>query len=352
MSRRSVASLLAVGMLLGLFVVAVREPVPYVTVSPGPTVDVLGESGDKPIVQVRGHKTYPTSGQLRLTTVSVTNPDARTTLAEALAGWVRPDVAVLPYTAMYPDAGTAEQEKAESAAQMVGSQDTAVAAALVELGYDLPTYAEVIGITPGGASDGVLEARDRILSLDGRPIDSTDQVFAALADVRPGDTVSGTVRREGKTVPFKVTTTAAPDDKSRALLGILLGEGYQFPFDVRVRLDDTIGGPSAGLMFALSVYDTLTPGALTQGEVVAGTGTIAADGSVGPIGGIRQKIVGAERAGATLFFVPPDNCDSAVLAPVDDDEISLVRAPTLHSALASLRKHTQDPSADLPRCPS
>ncbi len=351
MTRRTLASLLAVGLLLGMFFAASREPVPYVTMSPGPTVDVLGKDGSKPIVRVEGHKTYPTTGQLRLTTVSITNPDAKVSLAQALAAWVDPDIAVLPYAATYPEARSNEQEQAESAAQMVSSQDTAIAAALSELGYDLPTYAEVTGVSPKGPSDGVLKPRDRILRLDGTRIDGTEQVFTALGKVSPGDDVTGEVRRNGKRVSFTVTTTAAPDDKSRPLLGILLGQGYQFPFKVSVGLPEAIGGPSAGLMFALSVYDTLTPGALTQGDVIAGTGTIGEDGSVGPIGGIRQKIVGAEQAGAALFFVPPDNCDSAVLAPVDDDQIRLVRAPTLHSALTSLKTYAQDPSADLPRCP-
>jgi Lon-like protease len=117
-------------------------------------------------------------------------------------------------------------------------------------------------------------------------------------------------------------------------------------------VNHSLVGPSAGLMFALAVYDTLTPGALTQGDTIAGTGTIAEDGSVGPIGGIQQKIVAAHDAGASLFFVPPDNCAAALEAPVDEDEIRLVRAPTLDSALTSLKKYTRDPSADLPRCPS
>jgi PDZ domain-containing protein len=105
-------------------------------------------------------------------------------------------------------------------------------------------------------------------------------------------------------------------------------------------------------VFALSVYDTLTPGALTGPNVIAGTGTIAADGSVGPIGGIREKIVAATRAGAEVFLVPPDNCDTAVLAPIDEDEVRLVRADTMHSAVTSLEKYAEDPTAELPRCPT
>lgn len=351
MSRRSQASLLAVALLVLLVGVASQLPVPYVTASPGPTVNVLGEQNGSPIVEVRGHRTYPTEGQLRLTTVSVTRPDREVNLVEAVGAWLRSDTAVVPFESMYPGNRTAEEERAESAAQMANSQDTAIASALSALGYDLTTYAEVIGVNPGGPSDGTLEARDRILELEGDPIDGVQQVFDALEDAKPGDEISGVVQRGTARKSFTVTTEAASDDPDRAVLGVFVGTGYDFPFEVEVDLGEAIGGPSAGLVFALSIYDTLTPGSLTDGRSIAGSGTIAADGSVGPIGHIAQKIVGARDAGATLFLVPPDNCDSAVTAAVDPDEIRLVRAPTLASAIDSLEKYAQDPTADLPRCP-
>jgi Lon-like protease len=352
MSRRSVASVLAVGFLLVLVVLAAQRPVPYVTVSPGRTINVLGDNGDKPIIRVQGHRTYPTDGQLRLTTVLVTRPDVQLSLVEAVSAWMHKDEAVMPYAAMYPTSNSDQQEEVESSAQMVSSQDTAVAAALTQLGYKLSTYAEVTGVSPDGPSAGKLKPRDRIQTVQGTRISDVGGLLKQLRKVSPGDSVEVGLRRGAKTMTTKVVTEAASDDPKRAVLGVLVGTGYTFPFRVSVGIGDSIGGPSAGLMFALSVYDTLTPGALTQGATIAGTGTIAADGSVGPIGGIRQKIVGARDAGAELFFVPPDNCDSAVHAPVDADEIRLVRADTMASALASLRKYTQDPSADLPRCPS
>lgn len=350
MTRRSVASLLALGLLVVLTVVAGAMSVPYVTVSPGPTVDVLGEEQGKPFVRIDGRKTYPTDGELRLTTVSVTNPEADLSLLEAMWAWARADQDVLPVEVMYPENNTAEQERAESAAQMVSSQDTAVAVALSELGYDLATHVEVTGVTPGGPSDGKLEARDWIKSVDGQSVEDLDGLFAALEDVDPGEPVQVEVRRGGEQRSFEITTTAAQDEPDRALVGILVGTGYEFPFDVRVGVDDSIGGPSAGLIFALSIYDTLTPGALTGGEVIAGTGTIAPDGKVGPIGGIREKIIGAAEDGAELFLVPPDNCETALTAPVED--IELVRADTMHSAVEALETYTQDPTAELPRCPT
>ena len=348
MTRRSTASLLALGLLLVLMLVASQLSVPYVTVSPGRTVDVLGENAGEPIVQVDGQKTYPADGELRLTTVSVTNPEAELSLLEAMWAWMRSDQDVLPVEVMYPDNSSAEQERAESAAQMVNSQDTAIAVALSELGYDLQTHAEVTGITPDGPSEGKLKPRDRIVAVNGRPVDGLEQLFDSLEGVEPGETVEVEVRRGGEPRTFDITTEAAEDDPDRAIVGILVGTGYEFPFDVRVAIDETIGGPSAGLVFALSVYDTLTPGSLTGGASVAGTGTISPEGAVGPIGGIREKIIGAADAGAEVFLVPPDNCAGAMTAPVED--IELVRADTMHSAVAALKKYAQDPTAELPRC--
>ncbi|QIK67390.1 PDZ domain-containing protein [Nocardioides sp. HDW12B] len=350
MTRHTLATLVAAGLVLVLGITVAAVSVPYVRESPGPTVDVLGTREGEPVVEVEGRRTFPTDGSLRLTTVLVTQPERAFNLLGALGGWFARDTAVLPYEAVYPDDTTAEDEQAESAAQMVNSQDTAVAAALAELGFDLPRFAEVSGITPDGPSDGELEPRDRIVSLEGDPVTDVRQVFRTVGRAEPGDTVTGEVRRGGRTRSFEVTTVAAPDDPDRAMLGILVGTGYDFPFDVRIGISDSIGGPSAGLIFSLAVYDTLTKGSLTGGADVAGTGTIAADGSVGPIGGIQQKISGAEATGAELFLVPPDNCGEALEADVDDSEIRLVRADTMSSAVKALETYRDDPDAELPRC--
>jgi PDZ domain-containing protein len=350
MSRRTLASLLGMGLVAVLGVVMAFVPVPYVTMSPGPTLDVLGKSDGKQIVEVEGHRTFPTKGALDLVTVLVTNPSAEMNLYSVLKGWADPTSAVLPHDAVYPKGTSADESQAEDAAQMVNSQDTAVAAALTQLGYSLDTFAEVTGVNGAGPSKGELEPRDKIVSIGGRKIDDVQQVFAAMRGVDPGTVVHGVVTRQGERTPFSVKTAADPGDPKRAILGILVGTGYVFPFDVRVNISESIGGPSAGLVFALSIYDTLTPGPLLRGGTVAGTGTIAADGSVGPIGGIQQKIVAAHDSGAKLFLVPPDNCAEALGAPVDSHDIRLVRADTFKSALKSLETYAADPSADLPRC--
>ena len=350
MSRRTVSSILACVLLVMLFSAAAFLPVPYVTMSPGPTVDVFSERDGEEIVQVEGQKTYPTEGDLRLTTVSVTGPGQELSLAEALAAWFDSTRAVYPRDVVYEPEQTEQEVRTESTVQMVSSQDTAIAAALTELGHDLEVVTEVLAVTPGAPAEGQLEIRDKILSVNGRPIENATAVSKAIQRTGVGEPATFVVRRDGETRTVNVTAQASEDDSERAVVGVVVGEGYEFPFDVSVNISDDIGGPSAGLVFSLAVYDTLTPGSLTGGVDVAGTGTITSEGDVGPIGGIQQKIVAAADAGAELFLVPPDNCESALGAQVDEEEITLVRAPSMHSALESIRAYAEDPNADLPSC--
>ena len=148
MNRRSLASVSVFCLLVALLAVAAFLPVPYVTESPGPTINVLGTSKDKPIISVTGHKTYPTQGDLRLTTVSATNPTHRIGLGEAMAAWFDGARAVYPRDVIYPPQQSADEVEKQSAVEMVSSQDTAVVAALRALGYDLPATVKVVAVIP------------------------------------------------------------------------------------------------------------------------------------------------------------------------------------------------------------
>ena len=349
MSRRTLASVLVACLLLALGGAALLLPVPYVTMSPGPTVNVLGDSGGHSIVAVRGHHTYPTRGDLRLTTVSVTNPTRHVGLGEVLKAWFDGRRAVYPRDVIYPPDQSAQDVEQQSSVEMVSSQDTAIAAALTELGYKLPLQIEVLAVTKGSPADGKLRTRDRITQINGVPIRDVTQVTKANQRTGAGKTATVVVRRGGSTKTVKLTPKMSPKTK-KPVVGVQIGTGYDFPFDVSVRLSDDIGGPSAGLIFSLGVYDTLTPGSLTGGTDIAGTGTIDERGRVGPIGGIQQKIVAAADAGAKIFLVPPDDCGSAQHADVTKDQIRLVKAATMHSAVDSLRRYAKNPSADLPSC--
>ncbi len=347
MTQRTLAGLLAVPLLLALWVAAAFEALPYVTYNPGITVNVLGDNdAGKPIIQITGKPTYADDGELRMTTVFVSQRDAHNNLFELMHDWISRSAAVYPKDAIYPDdGGTVEQDRQEGQAEMTSSQDAATAAALTELGYDV-TEAVVSGVEKGSPADGTLETNDVILSVNGTKVTNSDQVVAAVTTAPPGQALEFDVRRKSK--PLELSVTPREVD-GRPQVGIQVGTTTtKFPVDVTIGIDPSIGGPSAGLMFSLGIYDTLTKGSLTDGQTIAGTGTIDAAGNVGPIGGIQQKIVGARNAGAELFMVPPDNCDEAVGAANGD--MRLVEAPTTHSALESIKKWVADPDAKLPTC--
>jgi PDZ domain-containing protein len=345
MTQRTLAGLLAVPLLIGLWTAAAVEPLPYVTYEPGLTVDVLAETKGEEIIQVEGHDTYRDDGELRMTTVYVSQPDARVNLFELMHDWLSREDSVYPYRAVYRPDETTEENRRESAVDMVSSQDAAIAVALDELGFDVKPALEVLSVEDGAPADGELEVRDIFVSVDGKRVTGSDDVIEAVQGTPAGQPVSFVVRRDGSRRTVEVT----PEEKEgKPQVGIQLGTGYEFPFDVSVNIDSSIGGPSAGLMFSLGIYDTLTPGSLTGGEVVAGTGTIDGSGKVGPIGGIQQKIVGARDAGARLFMVPPDNCQDAAGAPAED--MRLVKAETMHDAVAAIKTWAADHDADLPSC--
>ncbi len=345
MSQRLYAAVVAGVLLVALSIAAFVLPVPYVVYSPGVTVDVLGERDGKEIIQVSGHQTYRDDGQLRMTTVYVTRPGRGVSLVDAVGAWLSDEEAIYPYDSVYAPDETEEDSRRESAVQMVSSQDAAVATALKELGYDTTPVIEILDVTQGLPADGKLEVRDILTKIGDTTITTPQSVVDAVDAAPVGKPLAFEVLRDGTEKTVEVTPEVVDGDKR---IGIVPGPGFEFPFDVTVNIPETIGGPSAGLMFSLAIYDTLTPGSLTDGAEVAGTGTVSATGKVGSIGGIQQKIVAARDVGAQVFLVPAGNCDEALGAPHGD--MRLVKATTMHGALASLKTWVGDHDADLPTC--
>ena len=351
MTRRTTATVVGVVLLLVAFALVTLVPLPYVVYSPGPTVNLLGKVDKREIVQVEGDtKVYRDDGDLRLLTVSPTGPDATVNLAEAMAAWISPSRAVYRYRDIYQADDTADQVEEQGQVQMVSSQDAAVATALTELGYDYDTYVQVLGIQRGGPGDGSLEVRDRILAVDGTKVNSLDATIKAIQDVPPGQKVSLRIVRGAKTETVRITTTKSQADPEKSALLVTIGPGYSFPVDVKVRVGENIGGPSAGMMFSLAIYDTLTPGSLTGGSDIAGTGTIDENGNVGPIGGIQQKLSAAQDAGAKLFLAPADNCDEVRGGPYDEDTMRVLKVKTFHDAVSDVTAWRKDHDAKLPAC--
>ena len=351
LSRRTWAAVLAVVLVVGLSVVAARKAVPYVTFSPGPTVNVLGKYDDKAIIRVSGHPSYRDKGAMRLVTVIPSGPSQKVSIPTMVFAWLDPDRAVYPRSTLYGKADTRQSVQQQSAAQMASSQDNAIASALGALHIPFDTKVGIASVEKGGPADGHLEPGDIIVTVNGKDVSGVTQVTSAVRPLPVGSPVTMTVRRGGKLQRVAMTTTAAPDDPQASAIRVSIqAAGYTFPFKVEVKLDENIGGPSAGMIFSMGIYDVLTPGSLTGGKAIAGTGEIDGEGHVSPIGGIQQKLVGAQSDGAKLFLVPADNCAEALGGHYDPEKMRLVKVTTLDDAVKDVRAWVKDPKAPLPRC--
>ncbi len=345
--------------LICLLIAGVLIPVPYAEMSPGPTVNTLGEARGEPVLQISGRKTYPTDGHLNMTTVRVTGADYRMNAVEAVYGWLAHDNVVVPHDTLYPDGKTEEQSSQENAEEFSQSQESAKVAALGELGIPVVSRVVVATVVKGAPAEGKLHAGDVIKAVDGVPIAEQSNVAAQVTKRKPGQDVEFTIvpakeaaaaEKAGKepTATRKVViTTTTSEEGDRAVVGIQAGTDHVFPFTIDIKLAD-VGGPSAGLMFALGIIDKLTPESLTGGRFVAGTGTIDDKGKVGPIGGIEMKLVGARNAGAQYFLTPADNCATA--ASDIPDGLTLVKVDTIDDATKSLEKLRKGDTASLPSC--
>lgn len=334
MSRRIATLAVCSALVMALSAAGALLPVPYVALEPGPTTDTLGSTDGKPVIAVEGRRTYPTEGELNFVTIAYHgSPQDQIDLLTALRGWIDPQVAVVPQSAIFPEDQSVQEFVERTSQAMTESQQNATTAALRELDIPVSTSAVVRQVEKGYPARGVLRADDAIVAVDGTKTSNAQEVSQLVSRHRPGEEVTITVRRDGETEELRVATTAAEERPDRAVVGVQLETRHTYPFTVRYRVGD-VGGPSAGLMFSLGLIDKLTEGNLTGGESVAGTGTISANGKVGPIGGVAQKLVGAREAGATTFLVPADDCPAA--ARTAPDGLRLVRVDTLGDAVEAL----------------
>jgi PDZ domain-containing protein len=349
LTRGNKAVLAAFFLFLAVMVVGSVVHLPYAVMSPGPTQDTLGTSTDgkgKPIIAISGLPTYPTDGALRFTTVRVEGgPGYPVDAWDILQAWIDPARDVLPVDDVFDPKVTQEQVAEENAIQMEGSQEEATAVALRAIGKQVPTHVAIAGITDASKAKGLLEVGDRLDRIDGVEIASTQAVRDVLQKKKPGDSVSMTVTRKGKEQTLEVPTVAGQG--GRTALGVLLGLDHDFPAKVTIDAG-AIGGPSAGLMFSLGIYDKLTPGPLAGGRQIAGTGTIDDQGVVGPIGGIRQKLAGARSDGAEYFLAPADNCDE-VVGHVPDG-LDVFKVGTFDEGRTAVEAIAKGQTGSLPRC--
>jgi PDZ domain-containing protein len=354
-SRRRSAGWLSLAIAFVLLGVLALWPSPWVIEQPGPVFNTLGtvqhDEKDVPMIDIQGAETYDTAGSLDMLTVQVNGtPDQRPSWFEVAMSWFDPSRAVVPLEAVYPPGVTTEQRSEQNATLMVDSQQDAVAAALSELGYTYPQHLAVGSVAKGSPAENVLKVDDDLVSVNGETVDDLESVRTAISANGADKPASIDIVRGGVPMTIEVTPIEQKDaaGETQTVIGIGTRMVYDFPIDVTIQLDN-VGGPSAGMMFALGIIDKLTPGELNGGADVAGTGTITESGEVGAIGGIRQKLFAARDDGATIFLAPSANCDE-VVGHVPDG-IRVFSVSTLNDSMAVLDAVREKGDLDaLPTC--
>ncbi|WP_368660770.1 PDZ domain-containing protein [Amycolatopsis sp. Hca4] len=304
MTRRGWTLVVSGSLFLIFVVLGSVVPVPFVAISPGPTYDTLGrDAAGNPVIQVTGHETFPTTGELRMTTVSLHDG---VTLFQGLGFWASGRYALAPREEYFKPGETNEQVKQENIQQLQDSQTNAQVAALRKLGYPIKVLAKQI--VSGSPADHVLSPGDKLITVNGKKIVEAADVRAALNGTLPGQTVQITFQSDGqpeRTVPL---TLAARPDRKEGFIGLTAVDRADAPFTVNISLQD-VGGPSAGLMFTLAIIDRLQNGDLAGGRHIAGTGEITETGEVDPIGGSRS------RSSAPAKPAPPTSWCPSTTAP-------------------------------------
>jgi PDZ domain-containing protein len=327
--RQRVIAVVGVVALIGLVFALNFYRLPVVALSPGPMEDVLAR------LKVEGSRVYDSEGKLYLTSVGI---DDNVRFYEALLDMANRDVQLVPRAQLYPEEQDSAEIDKENVALMDRSKETATVVALRQVGYKIePSGVEVTEVVAGAPADGKLRAGDEILAADGHLVDSTDEVRKAITGHKPGERVAFRVER-GKGEKNVSVEVQEVEDQPR--VGVLLRDLFpNLPVKVSIQTQNNIGGPSAGLMFTLSIIDKLTSEDLTGGRRIAGTGEIALDGSVLPVGGVGEKLIAVHRLGVTTFLIPAENC-AGVKGQVPDG-LRLVKVSKVDDALRFLR----DPKA-------
>lgn len=316
------AVFVVLGVLAGL---AITVYLPWYAVAPGPARAV------QPLIRFDDRQRFESQGNFVMTSVSFT----QLTGIGMLLAWLDPDRAIVARQVLYPDGENVQQERERAISQMDSSKLDAAAVVMRELeGYPKEHGRGVLveGVQPGCAADGELFPGDRILSIDDVAVDTYAEARRAIRSAASGDTLTFDLSVDGTPETARLVREPCGGSK-RPLVGVAMINS--FPFDVSISSGD-IGGPSAGLMWALGLYDLLTPGDLTGGRTIAGTGQIAVDGTVIPIDGVQEKIAAAADAGATVFLVPMGNLKAARAG--GDHGLELVPVSSFDDALAYLEQ--------------
>ena len=351
--RRAVTAgtfVLVVVLIAAVFLV----PVNAVIEAPGPTWNVLdnGKSADQDVLKVSGTETYPTEGALRMTTVSVSGcPGYPVTTADLIAAWISSDRRIVDRNEVCPQDQSAQQVEETGKAQMTASQDSAVIAALIETGMAGAMHLTVTEVIEQQTSTEI-QAGDVLETItpeggEATTITSFSQLLELMTTIPEGTRVTLGVNRGEQQTTAALTTIAPQEGTTGSLLGLSLKISVDSTVEASFGLSD-VGGPSAGMMFALGVVDEITPGSLTGGKDISGTGTINMDGQVGPIGGIQQKMAGARNSGSRFFLAPASNCDE--VRGHEPEGMQVFAVSTLHEAVTATEAIASGNTSGLTTC--
>jgi PDZ domain-containing protein len=257
-------------------------------------------------------------------------------MLEQLFPGLNGDATLVPGRAFNPLGVSEQQRQQTSTLDMSRSQQIAAAVALESLGYDVqadPDGAQVDSVVPDAPASGKLQPGDVIVAANGKQVKTPGALRRAMADVDPGDAVEISYRRNGRVGTVTLDTEPADDEPNRAVIGVIVEQAasIELPVDISIEVGD-VGGPSAGLAFALDIVDELGPD-VDKGRRIVVTGEIDLDGRIEPIGGVKQKAIGAKRADADIFVVPSGNAEEARKYA---DGLQVIPVDTFDEALADL----------------
>lgn len=312
LTRRAWLGTIALLLAFVLLVAGLVVRLPYYVLSPG------SSRPTEPLITVDGAPTFANDGSVDFLTVSM----RQVTPIEVVASWINDSQDIRSEDEIL-GSNTPSENRALDLRMMANSKDAAQYQALTRLGYDIPehgTGAVVASVVDGGPAASELVPGDVVVAVDGRTVEFSDDLVALIGASAPGTPMTFTVvpfdeRIEGARPARTVTVVlgARPGDPSKGFLGVsMFTRDLSFDFPVKVSIDSgSVGGPSAGLAFTLGILDVLTPGSISGGLPIATTGTIALDGTVGPVGGVHQKVIAARRRGVKLMLVPASEIDEA-----------------------------------------
>ncbi|MFM8843704.1 MAG: PDZ domain-containing protein [Actinomycetota bacterium] len=313
-------------------------PIPYVFFKPGVPDNVSGR-----IITIKDAKSYPINGKLYITSIMVTNPDSPVFGAETIVNWATGANVVLPRESVYPPVRPAQKIERDSQNEMESSKATSTAAALRYLGYKFKELYYISDIREYSDAFNKLKEGDVITAIDGKEINEIEEIRSSYRDKKIGDPLQITVERRSKegtlsTLTLEVSLVENQDvvsesGEKKPAIGILVGTTARFPIEVKFDLPG-VGGPSAGMIFAVGIIEKLTEEDLVRGRQIAGTGSITASGKVESIGGIEEKMIGASRIGATIFLAPRENCPDIKHVPKG---LKVIPVSTLSEAINALR---------------